>query len=160
MEIREKLIQRLYHAHEAVRTVVAYLDPEFEIYPQWKLKELLAHLAGWDDATIAALKSHLVGESPDTPAARGINHFNAKTLADRRTFSLERIIQEWDLARQLLIDLICEMPAEKLVEPFVFPWGSLGTVDEIVDIFADHELEHVGEIQALLMKGADATPIA
>ncbi len=160
MDLRENLIQQLSQAHQAMQRAIANIDPQFEIYTDWKLKELLAHLTGWDDATIASLSAFLAGDPPATPAARGFDLFNAQSVAGRQTLSLEHVTKEWHLARQQLIDLIRQVPDGKQAETFVFPWGDRGDLAQITQILADHELEHANEIQALWAKDSHAGPLA
>jgi hypothetical protein len=55
MDEREILIQGLEKARTKLLGVVDQFDPSLEVYPHWTIKELLAHLAGWDDAIIDTL---------------------------------------------------------------------------------------------------------
>jgi hypothetical protein len=148
-EERARLIEQLDEAREKMRAVLVDIDTRMEIYPSWTIKHVLAHITGWDDATIASLRAHAGGDEPGTPASRGIDVYNAESVETRDALDYEHIIQEWELARDQLKDAINEMPTEKLVEPLLFPWGQTGTVAQIVAIFANHEEEHAREIQAL-----------
>lgn len=47
-----------------MRTAIEGLDLHVEIYPGWTLKEVLAHITGWDDAAIASLHAHLADDVP------------------------------------------------------------------------------------------------
>jgi uncharacterized damage-inducible protein DinB len=152
-EERARLIERLDEAREKMRAVLVDIDTRMEIYPSWTIKHVLAHITGWDDATIASLRAHAGGDEPGTPASRGIDVYNAESVETRDALDYEHIIQEWELAREQLKDAINEMPPEKLVEPLLFPWGQTGTVAQIVAIFANHEEEHAGDVQALRAGG-------
>jgi hypothetical protein len=147
MEKRMRLIQQLDKARQEMRTVLVDIDTQMEIYPSWTIKHVLAHITGWDDVTIAALRAHAVGEEPATPAVRGIDFYNAQTVAEREALSYDHIVKEWELAREQLKAVLEEMPAEKFEETLVFPWGPRGTIAQIVAIFADHEEEHAEEIR-------------
>lgn len=42
-------------------------DQTKEIYRDWRLKEFLAHMSGWDDAVIESLRAHADGTAFATP---------------------------------------------------------------------------------------------
>jgi hypothetical protein len=147
---RQRLIQQLDQARDRLQTLLANIDTEREIYPGWTIKHVLAHIAGWDDATIASLRAHVKGDQPGTPAVRGIDYYNAQSVATREALSYEQVIREWELARDELKTIIQEMPEDKLAEPLLFPWGQTGTIAQIIAIFASHETEHAEEIEKII----------
>lgn len=155
---REQLISQLDEAREQMRSLIQKLDPQNEIYPGWKVKELLAHIAGWDDSCIASLRAHMTNDLPTTPAAAGIDPFNAVSVSERATRSTEQVQSEWEQSREILKELIRDLPEEKLDQPFVFPWGQVGTLEIMVRVFAEHEIEHVDEIRSLLNQKDRAVP--
>lgn len=153
MIVKDQLIDELDHAHEAMRLLLQSLNTSQEVYPTWTVKELLAHLTGWDDASIASLQAHSHGDIPSTPASRGIDPYNASTVNERVALSLEQVIREWEQTREVLKQVIRDLPDERLSKELVFPWGPKGSVEELIGIFAEHELEHVEEIRGNLARG-------
>jgi hypothetical protein len=149
-EEKARLIQQLDEARQAMQALVAELDTRMECYPGWTAKHLLAHIAGWDDATAASLRAHAGGREPATPAVQGIDFYNAESVATREALSYEHIVQEWKLARKQLKAAILDMPEDLLEKPLLLPWGGMGTVAQIVAIFAHHEKDHAKEIHALI----------
>jgi hypothetical protein len=150
MDEKTRFIQQLDQARETMRAVLAEIDTQMEVYPGWTIKPVLAHLAGWDDASIASLRAHAGGQEPATPAVRGINFYNAQSVATREALSYEQTVKEWELSREQLKAAILDLPPEKLDEPMLFAWGRTGTVAQLVEIFASHEEEHAEEIGKLL----------
>lgn len=149
MEERQRLIQQLDAAREKMRAVLADIDTQMVIYPGWTIKQVLAHIAGWDDANISSLRAHAGGEEPAAPAVRGIDFYNAQSVETREALSYEQTVKEWELARDQFKAVINEMPPEKFAERMLFPWGPTGTIARLVAIFANHEEEHAEEIQRL-----------
>jgi hypothetical protein len=149
VEEKTRLIQQLDAARAEMRDVLVDIDREMEIYPGWTIKHILAHITGWDDATIASLRAHAGGNEPGTPATEGIDAYNAASVATREALGYDRIAREWELARDQLKAAIEDMPPEKMAEPLLFPWGATGTVAQIVGIFTRHEYEHAAEIRQL-----------
>ena len=117
---------------------------------EWTIKELLAHLAGWDDATILALQAYSRGETPPLLAVRGINFYNAQTVAERANLDLAQITQEWEMVREQLLNVIADFPPEKLEEQILSPWGPMLTVAQLIQIMSEHEEEHAEAIHAIV----------
>jgi uncharacterized protein (TIGR03083 family) len=149
MEDKAAFIQALDEAHQKMRAELVDLDPHMPVYPGWTIKHLLAHLIGWDEASIAALQAHTLGNVPGTPAVRGINHYNAQSVATREALSYDHVVKEWELARDQLKAALLAVPDDKITQPLLFPWGPTGMVRDLVAIFSEHELEHAEELQNL-----------
>jgi len=126
------------------------IDKNRKIYPLWTVREIVAHLSGWDDATIAFIRAIVAGNEPATPAARGIDVYNAETVATREGLSYDHIYREYIETRKVLLDLIRAMPEEKITQKFVLPWGGAGTLVDIIDIFGPHEAEHATDVRKLI----------
>jgi len=151
---KEALIAELDCARERLNLILDRVTPQVEIYPSWKLKQVLDHVAGWDDAVIAAILSHSRGDVPAVTAPRGIDYYNAETVTTRESLPLEHSRREYDVTREQLKQAIRDMPSDKFTQPFVSPWGKAGTMAWLVKIFVEHELEHAREIEEILNKVA------
>lgn len=44
------------------------------------------------------------------------------------------------------------MTDEQLHTPFILPWGASGTIEDLVEIFTEHEDTHAKEIREILEK--------
>jgi len=145
---REQLIQELDEARSVLEGLLIDIPPETEIYPGWTLRQFYAHLTGWDDAVTASLRAHALGQTPATPAAQGIDAYNAESVATRSTLDYERIVREWHLAREELKTALRELPPEKLDETLVYAWGPTGSVEHLIEVFVSHEgEEHAAELR-------------
>ena len=147
---KEALIAELDCARERLNLILDRVTPQVEIYSSWKLKQVLDHVAGWDDAVIAAILSHSRGDVPAVTAPRGIDYYNAETVTTRESLPLEHSRREYDVTREQLKQAIRDMPSDKFTQPFVSPWGKAGTMAWLVKIFVEHELEHAREIEEIL----------
>jgi uncharacterized protein (TIGR03083 family) len=146
---REELIQRLNEARTVLNDLLADIPPETEIYPGWTLRQFYAHLTGWDDAVAASLRAHALGQVPATPAVKGVDAYNAESVATRSTLDYDRIVREWHLAREEVNAALRELPLEKLDDPIVFAWGPTGSVEKMIGVFVWHEgEEHANELRA------------
>ena len=146
---REELIRRLAAARAVLHELLAQIPPDIEIYPGWTLRQFYAHLTGWDDAVTASLRAHAAGQIPATPAIKGIDAYNAESVATRSTLDYDHIVREWHLAREELNAALRELPLEKLDEPLVYAWGPTGSVEKMIEVFVWHEgEEHADELRA------------
>ena len=76
MEQNERLIERLDQGRRALQGMMVGLDQGLEICPGWTIKELLAHVAGWDEVATAALRAHASGTVPAPLDPPGIDDCN------------------------------------------------------------------------------------
>jgi hypothetical protein len=150
MSDRNTYIKRLEAARLEMCEIVKYAQGNPTIYEPWRMKEVLDHITGWDDAIITSIRSLLAGEPPATPAARGIDYYNAQTVSSREAIPYEVTQREWEASRVTLLNLISQMTEEQLHTRFVLPWGAQGTVEDLVEIFTEHEETHAKEIHEII----------
>ncbi len=155
MDKRNALITRLEHSRAMMLTHLDELDKNRKIYPLWTVREILAHLSGWDDATIAFIHTILEGGQPGlTLAAQGIDVYNAEIVATREGLDYDHIYREYLQTRRVLLDLIRQMPEELVTEQYGLPWGGYGTLVDMVNIFAPHEEEHAEDVRKIIADAA------
>ena len=152
MSDRETYIKRYEAARAEMQDMVNLAQDNPTIYQPWRMKEVLDHITGWDDAVIASIKSFLAGDVPATPASRGIDAYNAETVSSREAIPYEVAQREWEASRVELLDLLRKMTDGQLHTPFGFPWGGQGTIENLVEIFTEHEETHAKEIRAIIEK--------
>ena len=152
MDEREELIRELDKSRGILLELLADIPPDIEIYPGWTLRQFYAHLTGWDDATTSSLRAHASGQDQVTPAADGIDFYNAHSVSTREELDYDHTCREWDLARTELKDAVRAMPPEKFEEKLIYPWGGVGTVSKLIEVIYEHEAEHAAEIEKLIEK--------
>ena len=151
MASKDQLIQWLEESHKKIEQIVSQIDQNQEVYPNWTIREVLAHFTGWDDAVIASLKSHAAGGVPTVVAERGLDVYNAATVAEREALSFEHIYREWQHTHEQLKIAIRDLPPEKMEEAIVFPWGQTGNLEDLViGLTTEHEVSHTKDIHALI----------
>jgi hypothetical protein len=149
MYLKEQLVLILNHSREGMLKVVDMVEPNQQIYPSWKIKEVLAHMAGWDECIAAALEAHSRGETPTSAGIHEPDIFNQQAVRAREALSPEQVAADWEAQRQNLIRVIEQMPEESFQAPALFPWGQVGAVEDVVRGFAAHERRHAEEIHRL-----------
>ena len=152
MSDKESYIKRYEAARAELRDIVKLAQGNPTIYQPWRMKEVLDHITGWDDAVIASIKSLLAGDVPATPASRGIDAYNAETVTSREAIPYEVTQREWETSRAELLELLGKLSHEQLHTPFALPWGDQGTIEDLVEIFTEHEETHAKEIREIMEK--------
>jgi hypothetical protein len=152
MTQRDELITTLEESRAKMLAHLDEIDKNRKIYPLWTIREMLAHLSGWDDAVIAFIQSLMAGKVPATPAARGADVYNAETVSTREGLDYDRIYREYIETRKELLKLMREIPEEKITEMHALPWGSPGTLVDIINIFGPHEEEHAQDVEKLIVQ--------
>lgn len=148
----DDLIAKMEHSRAHLNTVLDKVTPQAEIYPAWKLKQILDHITGWDELVSRMLQAYSQGEAPALEVKDGIDQYNAESVSVRKALPMEQSRQAYDDARESVIRNLREMPLEMLTRQFPAPWGGMCTVTSVVKIFVSHELEHARQIEEILMK--------
>ncbi len=150
MSQRNDLIDILVRSRAKMIAHLDVIDKNRKIYPLWTIREMLAHLSGWDDAVIAYLHSLEEGEIPATPAARGIDYYNAETVATREGLDYDHIYREYIETRKTLLKLMENVPEEKISMEYILPWGDRGNLIDMINTFGPHEEEHADDIEKII----------
>lgn len=138
-----------------IEELLPQIDPQKEIYPGWTIRNMLAHMTGWDDATIDSLRAHLFGQPPSISAIRSLDEYNSLTVSSRGDLDYDHVLKEWRLTRLVLRSIIEQLPEDKFLSPVLVPWGEKTTVTYLVDMFRGHEQEHTQDILAWLRHPED-----
>ena len=143
---RNYLLQLMDKTRSKIEELLPVIDPHKEIYPGWSIKDMLAHMTGWDDATIDSLRAHTIERPLSVLTIHSLDEYNTLTVSSRKDLDYEHILNEWRLTRQVLRTIIEQLPEDKFIKPVNVPWGEEVTVTNLVDMFHDHEEEHIRDI--------------
>jgi len=146
MSEKNRYLQWFDQARAEMRSVLEVVDPGWEVYPGWRMRENIAHITGWEEVTIKSLRAYLDGGEPYLLPVQGIDAHNADLVAVRQAMTLEDVLREWEETRGLLKSTLAELPESDLEKWITFPWGEQGTIKEMLDIIAGHEQEHAREL--------------
>jgi hypothetical protein len=152
METQAELINQLDASHQAVRALLDEIQTGAEVYAGWTIREVLAHLTGWDEAVAASLRAYAKGSEAAIAAYRGINDYNARSVETREGLNYEQTCREWELAREELKAALLALTDEQYAGELLYPWGQRGSVPGLVQIFIHHERDHADEIRGLMGK--------
>lgn len=141
-----QLVDRLKETRAVLVSAIAAIDPETGITPEWTVKEVLAHIAGWDDVSTEAIRILAEGGEPQVTVPQGIDAFNQDIAEGWAGKEYQQALQDFTQSRQRFIEAIETIPEKMIMMEFTLPWGPKGTIKNIVDILAEHELEHAEQL--------------
>ncbi len=155
MDLRTQLITSLQDSRASMMAHLDKVDLQRKIYPLWTIREILAHICGWDDSVIAVINCLHDGSTPTTPADHGIDAYNAATVSTREGLDYDHVMSEYKTTRQQMLDMLSELSEEKLTQITILPWGGHGNLVDLVKIFAEHELEHAEDVAKIVAAAQD-----
>lgn len=150
MSIQEELLQVYKNSQTSITSQLDEIDKNRKIYPLWTIREIIAHLSGWDDSVIGMLNALLKGETPPVPAALGTDVYNAETVSTREGLSYDHVIREYYSTREKLNSLIRQADDRILTKTSILPWGEEGSIEMLVRFFSEHEAEHAEDIKKFI----------
>ncbi|MGQ9494228.1 MAG: DinB family protein [Anaerolineae bacterium] len=92
------------------------------VFADWTAKDLLAHIAGWDDYHTKRIELLCAGQEADIPTV-DINEYNALMHAQRRDWTLARAVEECLTARAKFLQALASVSEEQLHRKLCLPWG-------------------------------------
>ena len=147
---QSEILQAYERSRAIMMSQLDEIDRNRKIYPLWTIREIIAHLSGWDDAAIGFLNALLKGELPPTPAMRGTTVYNDETVSTREGLNYDQILREYISTRSNLLSLIRSASDDILTKKSTLPWGEEGSFVDLANIFTPHEIEHAEDVKKMI----------
>lgn len=115
-----------------------------KLFDDWSLKDVVAHLSGWDQLTVKSIKLFLKNKVPDWGGE--INDFNKISVEKRKSWSWTKVYNEFLTISQKNIDAYESIPLTRFDE---YIWKNKKyTPRKFLKIDIHHyEKEHLPQIQ-------------
>lgn len=150
--MKTQLVDRLNDARTTLLSAFKSINPESGVSAAWTTKEVLAHIASWDDVSAEAIRILAAGGEPRVTVPQGIDAFNNEMAQAWSGKCDDQALHDFINSRKKFIAAIEDLPDHLVTAKFTLPWGSKGTLQDIVDILAPHEEEHAKELDQLNAK--------
>ena len=144
--VKQQLLAEFNASREDLWKALDVLDESTEIYPGWKKREFLAHIAGWEATVFDVIHRHISGQPPRDDPYPGMDITNARFVAVRQSTTLEDAKLECEINRFAILSLLDRI--HDLDEAMHYPWGT-ETVTEFIHGAIDHERGHLADILKL-----------
>jgi hypothetical protein len=140
------LLEYIDSVRQKMKKVVSETDPNQEICPGWRTKEIISHITAWEIVIEKGIQAFIAGDPPYFLREQDFDRFNQVSVEYRAEWSLEQVLQEWKKIRAELREIIQALDPALLNEELVLPWGSERTLAELIEILGEHETEHMENI--------------
>ena len=141
------LIKSIDSVRNEMKVMVESTDPGLEICPGWTTKEVVGHITAWEIVIHKAIKAFRSGDPPYFLREQDFDLFNKGEVEKRSEWTLDEVIREWEEVRENLKKTIVELNENDLPTEMVLPWGSERSVQELIEIIAEHEQEHAEDVK-------------
>ncbi|MCO5197643.1 MAG: DinB family protein [Anaerolineae bacterium] len=149
---RALLLAGFRASRRALRALIALLPPDEyttrPVHGSWTLKELLAHLVGWEQYAVACLQVD-GREIPFPAGVTTVQRFNEHSIAIRADRSWAEIWSEFQTTRRNLLALLDALSQARLDGPYYTERHPRTLYQWCVD-WLHHELEHGAELRVAL----------
>ena len=152
---RAEILQTLKEHHAQLLAVLDGIPEEAlckrPVVEWWTIKDLLGHIATWEQVAIQFLAEYKQGDVPkplgmDSDAA--INAYNKRAVTIRRDWSLARVRAEFDAAHRDLLAAIETLDDADLSKPLPAPWGKGDNLEKLIAVNSyQHNPEHIAQIE-------------
>ncbi|MGE5124396.1 MAG: ClbS/DfsB family four-helix bundle protein [Acidobacteriaceae bacterium] len=163
MESKQEINTRLQQVFDEWQKLLAVLKEEQVIVPllpsTWTIKDHVAHMWAWQQATVARAEAALLGSDPDYPAwwylmgpdpEEDVDQTNAYLYQLNREKSWARVRTDWSAQFARCLELSRRIPEADLLSAGKYAWmrgfplsaSSMGTLN--------HHEEHLETVQAWL----------
>ncbi len=128
---RRELLQEIKAEREALGTLLKQIKPRQMVVPGvtpggWSVKDILAHVLGWQRKVLEWHQAEQRGETPAVPAPgltwADLKRFNEMIYQEHRHRSLKAVLQDYEVFHHRMIALIDATPDEDLVAVGRFKW--------------------------------------
>lgn len=151
---KEKLMADLVETRGQILDAASSLSPaeQDEVFlGTWSVKDLLAHLVGWDFANLESVRAILDGQLPGfyTHYDRDWQGFNAGLIAEYRVDDFAALVASVTDSHRQLLDFVATVPAEAFDDDRGVRFrGYKVTIGRTLQAEADDEKTHCAQIKA------------
>jgi hypothetical protein len=148
---RQQLLVHLMHERlQLLRPLLALSEAvlvEEPVFEDQTVKDLLAHIAAWDQVHVQRLRRVLAGEVQLIESLEP-DEQNEMVLLERRDWSLHQAIDAFTNSRRDYLALLEQLPDDVFRQPLTLPWGGTATVEMWAQWRVDHDRDHTADLRA------------
>jgi hypothetical protein len=153
-EKKERILSELSTVRSAILAEVTVIPSDMHDHPFlgiWDLKDLLAHLAGWDVTNLAAAREILEGKLPSfySHFDKDWASYNAALVQSHRRAEMGELIAHARDTHLSLLSFLEELPADEFYRDRGIRAGRYKvTIGRLLEAERDDERKHLEQIQA------------
>lgn len=146
---KKRLLDSLSEAHLAVKATLDDATLNTLVYTgvDWRVRDILGHIATWDREVAKSLRAYQVGSGYVIPEFDE-DEFNQRAVSAQRKLSTGQILDEFEEAYLELSSAIRELSVDRFPGDLLYPWGDeRGNIPTLVEYMIEHAIEHKAEIK-------------
>lgn len=157
---KAEMIEALVSARQSILSAVDLMTPEQYEQPcigVWCVKDLLAHLIGWDETNLQAVQQILAGERPQffQYYDKDWQSYNAALISQRRCDPIEALRLSADQSHHRLVTFLHSLTASQVLAGKSSPQnGRPVSIQMLLRAEAKDEQVHAGQVRAFLEKAS------
>lgn len=114
----------------------------------WSVKDVLAHIAFWQNYIAKVVRAAKRGEEPQLYADDQTERYNASVTKQYYLASLGGVLARLHTAREDLLEAIADLSDEQLNQVDYFPWSNgRSLLEHITASSFGHDQEHIQQIR-------------
>lgn len=150
MPIQESLAQLAESRQVFLHTLQGLSEAQITREPVegiWTIKDLLAHLASWENCCLVPLRVYAAGGDFIPEAIPDHNAWNHAQSQRWQAQSLAAILADYHAIRDEFVTLAAALPEDRWEVKLPAPWGGEATLEELCAGLVWHEkIEHLKSI--------------
>jgi hypothetical protein len=151
------LLVRLDRGRQEADAALAGIDLLAVVHPDtgWTVKDLLAHIAVWEEEMTLGIEAFSQGGVHLLPREDILEPYNQRRQLEFAAMPVGEVIAYWRAVRERFSAAVQAVLVSQLDEPFPAPWNRLReySAADFVFIALAHEQEHIEQIIALVKSG-------
>lgn len=165
MNSKQQLLAGLTEIYTKWEELLAGLDEKQILEPlvpsDWTIKDIVAHMWSWQQASVARAEAALKGKEPDYPKWWQINGPDPDEDVDRTNAWIynankakpwSKVYADWKLQFQRYLELSNQIPEKDLLEPGKYAWMGTSALAASTNGSLEHHIEHFETLKAWLRK--------
>jgi hypothetical protein len=155
LENKERLVELLTQTHTETRAILEGIDLDRRVYSNsgWRIRDIVGHIATWDHQIAKSLRAYRIGDEYTIPNLDE-DAFNQQEVLEQQELTNHQVFENWVQAREEYKATLAELPVELFPGDLLYPWGDEpGTIAHLVELMAEHEVEHRAEIEKATLTG-------
>ena len=155
---KDRIIAGLIETRRKILNVASALSPikQSQVFLGiWSVRDLLAHLAGWDVTNLKAIKAMRIGKMPDFYAYydRDWKTYNARLVSRYKKNDFGELVSSVQASHQKLIDYLKKLPAEEFDQDNGMRFkGNKVTIASLLQVELKDEKVHHTQIEAFNLR--------
>lgn len=150
--MRDDLIRQLKESRREFLKVLSQFPNDGKIVDKWGKKEIIAHIAGWEEEGSVCIPQILKGEKPKS-FLMSIKRYNDESVTKRKGKTVKQLLDDLERLRTSFISQIKELSEKQLKGYYgTFLHKNPINVLWIIHEAISHDKTHTKQLRRLLKK--------